>query len=284
MKIQPKADAGTGRLDLLASFNEAWQNHYLVEDSDPLRLTQLRCSALPFCPTATLVNYVQRDGKRAMDMRMAFYVKVGHAVHDVFQSYLAQTGNLLADYYCRHCKTWFRASHQHEHCDAPTQYNELTLAYKGVHGHIDAVFKDRSGRYWIVDFKTCSLAGLQGKVKTPPEGYYAQVRAYAYLLRKQYGIRVAGVMLMYVPRDNPAKPGVWCMDLKDQDFSDIRLFLKGQLALHRRTMQATTTEEFTELISHCDKSDEFCRVCKMADGDVLKLLRANRAKFPIVRD
>jgi hypothetical protein len=282
MKIQPKISRA-GRLDLLAAFSESWGNHFMTEQGDASRLEQLRCSALPYCPTSALVNYAQRGGFRAMDMRMAFYVRVGSAVHEVFQNYLAQTGSLLADYYCPRCKTWFRSSHQYEHCDGATDYHEITLAYKGVHGHIDAVFKDKSGEYWIVDFKTCSLAGLTSKLKAPPAGYYAQVRAYAYLLLKQYGIRVRGVMLMYVPRDNPAKPDAWEMELSDRDFEDIKLFLKGQLRLHKKTMTAHTKEDFLALMAHCKKQDEFCRVCKMSDADVLSVLRSNKDKFPILK-
>jgi hypothetical protein len=217
-----------------------------------------------------------------MPMGMHYYVNVGHSVHNTMQLHLAQSGTLLADYHCRECKTWHRLSHQHECCGFACEYHEVTISYKGIGGHIDAIFRDRQGRYWIVDFKTTSLASAPGKRLKPGLGYTRQIRAYAYLLWRQYGIKVAGTMLFFIPRDNPRKPVVSEYLMTDRAYDTAFQDLKFDRRLHKDTMVAKTLADFRTLVKHkC--GGEYCDACKMSSTRILEEIMHKAKKFPILK-
>lgn len=277
MKIKPQR---SGSSEFLIMFKQAMNDSLFVQRGDPARLYNLRCSQMPLCPRSILTNWAQRGSFQAMDMRMAYYVAVGHAVHDVMQRYLALTGQLLADYKCRECGTKYPLSHKYECCDLPTQYEEVLISYKGIIGHIDAIFKDRQGRWWIVDFKTCSLTGAPNKKRDPGQNYIRQVKAYAYLLWKQYGIKVEGVMLVFLPRDNPWEPSIWERKLTDEGYETARAELIEQKKRHKQTMEAKSLAEFRTLFkTRC--GGPYCDLCKLEAKDLIDRVKNKLHKFPI---
>lgn len=279
MKISPSR---TGSAEFYSVFYKAINEATIVHKADPSRLYNLRCSQLPYCPRSVIMNYVTLGMYQSMDMMMAYYVGVGHAVHHVMQTYLATTGRLLADYECRECRTKYPLSHQHECCGFPTHYEEVTIDYKGIKGHIDAILKDKAGKYWIVDFKTCSVAGATKKKVNPGPNYKRQVKAYAYLLWKQYGIKVEGVMLVFLPRDNPRKPAIWELRMSAQDYADAKAELLADRKLHRRTMVASTFEDVKSLfLTNC--GGEYCDWCKKPRVELLKTVKKKMSKLPILR-
>lgn len=281
MLIKPKI---TGRSEFLSVYNYAIENYITSNKQDLKRLYYLRCSQLPFCPASVLINYGQRGLFQKMDMMMAYYVSVGTAVHTVMQTYLAQSGRFLADYKCRECGAEYPLSHQHECCGFPTQYEEVSIDYKQIKGHIDGIFKDKQGNYWIIDFKTTSLDGAGKKLKDPGLGYRLQVLAYAYLLWKQYGIKVKGTMLVFIPRDNPKKPVIWELVMQLRDWTEAGSMLKHNRMLHAKTMRASTLAEMSELIKHKCGS-EWCEACALSTAvktrAIKNCLAANR--YPIKR-
>lgn len=220
---------------------------------------------------------------------MAFYTSVGTTVHTVMQSYLPMTGQFLADYECKHCGKKYPLSHVYECCDMPTHYEEVEIdigtkgGRNGIQGHIDGIFLDSLKRYWIIDFKTTTLAGAPKKEVDPGEGYRRQIRAYAVLLKKQYGIKVHGLMLVFIPRDNPRKPYIWEHVLSDKDFKDGFDELKADKKLHRKTMIAQTIEEVMELAKTNCGSD-YCDYCKMSKPGFTKLVKRILPKLPIMKD
>jgi len=277
MKISPSR---TGSAEFLKVFKTAIDEATVIHKADPSRLFKLRCSQLPYCPRSVIMNYVTLGMYQSMDMMMAYYVGVGHAVHNVMQTYLATTGVLLADYYCRECRKKYPFSHRHECCGFPTQYEEVTIDYKGIGGHIDAIFKDSKGKYWIVDFKTCSVAGAKKKKVNPGANYKRQVRAYAYLLWKQYGIKVEGVMLVFLPRDNPRVPTIWELRMNEHHYEEARKELSADRKLHKRTMVASTWEEVRDLfMTNC--GGEYCDHCKKPAKMLLADLKPKLSKLPI---
>ena len=286
MKISPTK---SGKSDFLAVYRDAIENTVIMSKGDPKRLYNLRCSQLPYCPSSVLINWGTRGMVQPMDMMMAFYVHVGHAVHKVMQDYLSQSGCFLADYACKECGKKYPLSHTIECCGFPTEYEEVNLSVgskqKGfIQGHIDGIFRDKKGNYWIVDFKTSSTAGAPAKVKKAPEGYRRQVRAYAYLLWKQYGIKVVGCMLVYIPRDNPKSPAIWEYKIKPADWDDLKSELYQDKRNHKKTMKAETIEDMKELLKYkC--GNPYCEACKMATGKQVNLLTKfiNSNKYPIVK-
>lgn len=218
-----------------------------------------------------------------MDALMAYYVGVGHAVHDVMQRYLALTGKFVADYKCRgKCGKWHRFSTKSKCCGVPCAYHEVNIDYKGIKGHIDAIMKIGDD-YYIIDFKTTSLSGSKTKKTKPGEGYTRQIKAYAYLLWKQYGIRVKGVMLVFLPRDNPRNVVIWEQAVTDKVMEETRLALKADRLLHKKTMRARTIDDFKELLERrC--GGQYCEGCKVPTPGLLRLLKEQRSQFPIKKE
>lgn len=279
MKITPSRSV---KSEFLAVYQDAIDNTLMMSKSDPKRLYNLRCSQIPYCSAAVLVNYGKRGMVHAMDFMMAFYVGVGHAVHHVMQSYLSQSGQFLANYKCHECGVVHKLSHTIECCGFPTEYDEIDLDLNGIQGHIDAVFRDKNGDYWILDFKTTSLSNATEKAKKPPENYMRQVRAYAYLLYKQYGIKVKGLMLVFIPRDNPKEPTVWEYKIRPDSMLSFKQELLEDKRLHKKTMVASTIEDMKPLLrNHC--GSEYCKACQMPMAEKLKLMTKfiKQGKFPI---
>lgn len=276
MKIVP-ARSGAGAF--LSLFRTALKSATIEEKSDPKRLVNLRCSQLPYCPRSVLYKWASSGLMFEMDMMMHYYVNVGHSVHNTMQSYLALSGKFVADYKCRVCKKWHRFSTKSRCCGKPCEYHEVLIDYKGIVGHIDAILKVED-RYYIVDFKTTSLSGSKTKQKKPGNGYVRQVLAYAYLLKKQYKIEVAGSMLVFLPRDNPKNAVVWEQAITPKVTEDTRKALKHDRQLHKRTMEAKTLAEFKELLKErC--GGEYCDGCKAPTAGLLNLLKEQRDEFPI---
>lgn len=239
----------------------------IYSESDLERLVNLRCSQLPLCPTSLLLNYKRKGMVRSMDMFGGFYTSVGTAVHTVMQTYLPQTGNFLADYYCTKCHRYYPMSHTFQCCGVPTHYEEVLIDYKGIVGHIDAIYRDRKGRYWIVDFKTTSLAQAPKKKTNPGEGYVAQIESYAYLLYRQYGIRVSGVMLCFIPRDNPRIPTMWVQTVDKLRMRAIHARLKEERVKHKMVMAAETVKDALAIAKHKCNSP-YCEYCKKPDSEI----------------
>ena len=120
------------------------------------------------------------------------------------------------------------------------------------------------------------------KLTKPGDAYVAQVRSYAYLLWKQYGIRVVGVMLIFLPRDNPKDPEVWEERFEDHNFEAARLMLKQELYKHRLTMEAETLDDFKNLF-RMKCASQYCAFCNKPFSELLnlgtKLLKTG--KYPI---
>jgi hypothetical protein len=293
MKIQP---VRSGKMEFLSVYRRTFEEATTLHKKDLSRLYNLRCSQLPFCPRSVLADFGIKGKYQSMDMSMAYYTSVGTTVHTVMQTYLAMSGRFLADYECRICKKKYPLSHVHECCGTPTHYEEVSidvgtktlkngLRVKGIQGHIDGIFKDSKGKYWIVDFKTTTLFGAPGKERSPGEGYTRQIRAYAVLLKKQYGIRVRGVMLVFIPRDNPRpeKLAVWEQVLSDKDFEIGKEELKADRKLHRKTMVAQTVEEVMELAkTKC--GSPYCDYCKMGKSAFKQIAKRIVKKLPILAD
>lgn len=286
MKIKP---VHSGRADFMRTYRETMANTVRVEKADLSRLYNLRCSQLPYCPRSVLATYGLNGKHRPIDMAMAYYTSVGTTVHTVMQSYLSASGQFLADYECKECGKKYPLSHVNECCGFPTLYEEVTIDVgtknkrNGIQGHIDGIFRDSKGYYWIIDFKTTTLGGSSSKEKNPGEGYKRQVRAYAVLLRKQYKITVKGVMLVFIPRDNPHKIAIWEQAMGPRDFALGVEELKADKKLHKKTMIAQTLDEVMQL-AETSCGSAFCDYCKMKKPDFQRLIKKVLPKLPIMKE
>lgn len=247
--------------EVLQAYNAALDTH-LTFPGDITRLRTIRPSQLPFCPLGFFVRVSKFGALQVMDLEGSFYTKVGTAVHEVVQDYLAPSGKFLASWYCRHCGKKRLVSMKNECCDFPMAYNEIKINYKGVVGHIDAVFKDKKGRYWILDFKTSSIKGTPAKLKNPGRVYIEQIETYALYLWLEHGIKVAGVMLMFIPRDNPKEPAVWAREMDDADFRAVKMRIKTYKKMHKQVLAVETLKEALALIDWGKCKKPYCEVCR----------------------
>lgn len=257
-KLKPKS---TIAAELMKVYNDSLDT-FLVSKGDIGRIKSLRPSQLPFCPLNFFCHHATFGALRTMEMTGAFYVTIGTAVHEVLQNYMGKSGRFLANWHCKQCGKQRKVSMQNECCDFPCTYHEIEIRYKGVVGHIDAVFRDRHGNYWIVDFKTTSLAAAKTKLKKPGVAYTEQVEAYALMLWLEHGIKVKGVVLMFVKRDNPKEPVIWEKELGDLDFTSIKKRMAKYKKMHREVLAVETMKEALALAAYGKCKNPWCKSCR----------------------
>lgn len=269
MRLKPLSNHSIAA-DFIESYQKTMSETIMLDKTTPYRVLSLRASQMPFCAVQFFCNHALRGLYRELDMAGGFYTSVGTTVHNVMQRYLPQSGRYLADYYCKECDTWHRQSYKVECCDFPTDYHEIEIDYKGIKGHIDAIYRDKRGLLWILDFKTTSVAGAPGKKKNPGITYIEQIEIYAVLVELQYGLKIEGIMDAFILRDNPKKdPSVWARQLTDA----MRRRVKARLSLfkkaHRAALNASSLKEALALRSFGRCSNPYCRFCPK-DNSIVK--------------
>lgn len=247
--------------DFLSVYRKTWDTVVTSDTADPRRVLSLRPSQLPFCPVGFFVDHAMRGMGRSLDMAGGYYTQVGTTVHTVMQQYLPQSGRFLANYKCHECGQFHKLSHKYECCDFPTEYHEVEISWKGVVGHIDGIYKDKNGDYWILDFKTTSTAASKKKQKDPGTVYTEQVEAYAYFLKMQYGITVKGVMLVFVIRDNPMRPVVWAREITKQDRIRIKNKFIEYRKMHAAAIDADNEKDALALVKWGRCTNPYCDYC-----------------------
>lgn len=246
--------------ELLVAYARA-QEQSVLHRSDPSRLKYLRASGLPFCPVAFFVKNATYGRFKSEKMETAFYTSIGSAVHTVMQTYMGFGGQFLADWECTTCRKWKRLTTVHECCDSQMKYHEVEIKYKGIVGHVDAIFVDKQGRYWILDFKTASVKGAATKATRPDKGYKEQVEAYALLMELQYKIKIAGTILMFIKRDGIKDPVVYARQSTKEILKATKVKLAQYKKQHKEVLNVRTKTEALALIRHGKCGDTWCRVC-----------------------
>jgi hypothetical protein len=94
------------------------------------------------------------------------------------------------------------------------KYTEIEVqAFKEVSGHLDGIFRSKTGKFYVIDYKTCStriIYGQRTKKTLPYKKNVAQIKAYCPLVERQLKaelgikIKIAGWILLYVSRDTPS--------------------------------------------------------------------------------
>lgn len=230
--------------------------------ADLSRILYLRPSQLPFCPADFFATNASQGPLRMMDMTGAFYTEVGTAVHEVAQRYLSRTGKFLATWECKECGKIRKVSMDNECCDFTMKYHEILIHFKGVVGHIDAIFRDRFGRYWIVDFKTTSVAQAEKKAVSPGASYKEQIETYALYMDKEHGIKIHGVLLMFIRRDNPKDPVMFGRVFTDTMYAKAEKRTKRYQKQHQHVLDITTKKEALALLENGKCKNPFCKTCR----------------------
>lgn len=261
--------------DFLRTYKKMVKDTQFTERMSPGRILSLRPSQMPLCPMRLFVDRATHGIYQPMEFGMAYYTKVGTVVHEILQNFLCQSGKFLANYYCRECNTWHKMSHQWECCGFPCEYHEVEINFKGIVGHIDAIYRDDEGKYWILDFKTTSTEQAPKKQKDPGIVYREQVETYAVLTELQHGIKIEGYADSFLARNNPLKqdPVTWCEKLTDKKRKEVRIRLTRYKKMHKAYLDASSKKEVLALLDWGRCADPYCSVCKdPVDDDVKKKL------------
>lgn len=243
LMIRPSASLSV-QADLQKMYSDAVTGVLEFEEKDLSRLQSIRASQLPFCPLNYVLNAARGGPNGVMNFHMAYFTKVGTVVHEVMQRYHGKSGKFLADWQCHYCGKWKRMSHSPMCCNKLSEYHEIQIRHRWVVGHIDGVFRDSQGNYWILDYKTTSNAAVgAGKVLNPGRGYTEQVEAYAFAIQEQYGIKIKGVNLMFIVRDNPTTPHIWTRELNEKDYRNIGRRLQRYTEQHKKAYLVHTKDQ-----------------------------------------
>lgn len=253
--------------DLVKEYADAIANVTHSSRVSPSRVLYLRPSQLPFCPIEFFINHAGKGLTRSMGLAGAMYVNMGTVVHAVLQQYLTKSGKILGNYKCHECGTFHKLSFKTECCDFPTEYHELEIDYKGIHGHIDAIYKYK-GKFYILDFKTTGINLAVKKEKDPGVTYREQIETYAYLFELQYGIEIAGIMDAFIIRDNPSKdPVVWYRPFTDKTRAQVKTRLIKYKKMHREVLDAKNMKDAMALLQYGRCTNEYCEFCNSWKSD-----------------
>ena len=172
------------------------------------KTSDFRVSGLPMCPIRTLL-FNEKGDSYGMD----FYTSIGTAVHETIQKWLSlgnfqnnifacwkvkETGEILGP-----C---FKKDIPKEYHNYTIEYEEITITYRGLSGHVDLVIEIFPGQYMVVDFKTTDLQSKKRQFPLWQNKYPAsrssiiQISTYSTLLRKLFGLNIVAWSLVYIDR------------------------------------------------------------------------------------
>jgi len=171
------------------------------------REDKLRVSGFPYCGLQHLYKRLIKH-KNPQTYLSKYYTDVGTATHTVLQANLGHTRRMYGMWKCHtpKCKGINKISKSNvcPRCKKVMEYVELEVkAFNHLSGHLDGLYKDRQGKYWVIDYKTCSSAIINDGRKLPYKKNVAQISGYCALLELELDIKIEGWILVYVSRDNP---------------------------------------------------------------------------------
>lgn len=194
------------------------------------RPKSFRVSGLPFCGllVASGSNMSEESYQKT------HYTSSGTVLHTNIQTWASANPKLARYMYgiwkCSGCgketeevgfvpKTICTCEHTRSDCapkdfmffDKFWMYEEITIEWKELSGHIDLVLRLPNGTYIVVDFKTTSMESKHRLKKWNPDKFYepsspsyiAQIRTYASLLTLLFDMRIVGWCLVNMDRDRP---------------------------------------------------------------------------------
>lgn len=220
-------------------YRELAPAHYAVSYV-PDNINKFRISALPFCPLLHVMAELDNP-QRKIEFESGFYFKVGHAVHDLWQTVAKYSlpDKFIGDWRCgrvlttvdkshaaqltvcnrvTHFSSFNAASnkvcpHQLKNCAPHLTYQELQMQELDLSGHTDFLLHYKGRHYGLVDFKTTS-SFLFDKPKIavnmgyyPSEKYINQIRNYLILLERKYNIIIDDYTIAYQAREKALQIG-----------------------------------------------------------------------------
>lgn len=202
------------------------QLHPLVAEA-PARPTYLRPSSFPVC-SLTLLDQLLHDYPGETNFLMDFFAGIGTYVHEVIERWAGRTDAILwGNWRCENTecpdykgmidgklvsRNWYHTEDKAcPQCKEQGHYQEVTISYLGITGHIDVILITPTG-ILIGDYKTTTKYGVSKPTfRQHAMMYPLQLCTYAYMMEKvwgphfmeKYGKRIEGASLLYISRDNP---------------------------------------------------------------------------------
>ena len=203
-----------------------------VTCSQPARHTrrlELHPSGGRYCPLRDIYDWAttEKSTTEQVTFSSTYFTSVGTLVHEMIQQFTAKGGKVWAYWSCPRCKyesSEIAPYHDCPSCGGETSYREtgFLLDKDGqlqdektedtrLDGHSDALYQDRDGNFWVLDYKTCLLQKarkhkLDGQTLAGNTHYQYQQLCYTTLYHVKYsrlGIKPKGWLLVYLPRDIP---------------------------------------------------------------------------------
>lgn len=229
----------------------------MPEPIDSKRILKLRFSGLPFCALRWFIKLPSNLCKqRQVDFGYRYFTKVGHTVHDVFQSTVEQASGLtfLKDFICAEptCRTRYAMrTNSPSSCDkcgsSAFDSDEHEIIWRGAVGHVDEIIaRDEDHKtvdLW--DYKTTSTRSLN---KADSIEYVSQIRSYATVLSER-GYKVESLSLIYIPRDNPYGFRVSMVPWDEKIRINHLKWMEFWLDEHAKGMRVATLEEARVLLA-----------------------------------
>lgn len=234
---------------------------------DTSRLLEVHPSQIPLCPHEFLYRYFSAKGQNTAHLDADLHLEMGHAVHEVFQQYFAESfgASMIGQYVCKVCGHVHSIGPHPIHCEQCGSdtiiYGETAINYKGVVGHIDCILR-QGDEYAILDFKTTSLKYAKHKAEDLPFNYLCQITSYAYCLYKQYGIKASRLYMLFIPKEAPYIQNltVWESPCTDAILKQARQSLLYQRQLKQEVLNLASTEEYLEK-DYPKCGNPFCPAC-----------------------
>ncbi len=264
------------------------------------RPPEYRPSSFPICPVLTYMKFVGAHRgyyESEMGAGGGFFTSVGTAAHENIQYYMGNNMRMWGNWKCRNpkCRHALRARDLYDEdgtilrkgkltrkhttnnkcpgCDHSMEYIEIEINYRGLKGHIDAIYKMGKNMFWVGDYKTTTKNILKKSSELPKREHLMQVPTYCYALEKLYGMKILGFSLLYFSRDNPyefvEKSDTWTPRWRKQ----IAKLIRSQKTNYQVAVQAFVQNKPELAIRYkpCQKPSDYEKLmpayepCPMAD-------------------
>lgn len=220
--------------ELRAYIKDAMENQTVDDFERPKRRLELHPSSFPYCGIRDLYEFVQQAPAPMGQLTFAssYFTSVGTLVHELIQTFMGKGGRVWGHWKCsmhKHGCGYTALEEISPYHDCPVcghgcVYEEIGFKvnidgeeaeageYVWLDGHMDCLYEDSDGDFWIVDYKTTLLMkankhAKDGKTLANNSTYRAQQRAYVTLTHrrfgKSHGIKPKGWILVFLPRDIP---------------------------------------------------------------------------------
>lgn len=263
-------------------------NEVFLEKIDLTRMMDLHPSQLPFCAYKFLIGYINYKDLQPHYLSSDITLNIGTVIHNLLEKYMTCNKGLFGEWYCPKCfKKIGLSLYPKEKCCRFYKYREISINYKGIVGHIDTVIKDENSDYWIVDYKTTTKSKLSEKAKDPGLTYKLQIFTYALCMQLQYGIKIKGVCLMFIAKENPCLENIsmYTSLVTKRKLLKVKNLLKKYLSTKKACVTASCYDDIDIKLEKC--SDPYCPVCtKYTEEQLNDFLRAKMNKdngFPIIK-